>query len=83
MDQRTAELSADISKLEATFGELTQFMTPSELQAVCDFNPLVQDVPRMAKACWVYERLLDLRTRLDEHRYNIQVSEQLFCQCFD
>ncbi len=81
MDQRTAELSAAISELEAEFERLTRFMSLNDRQAVCDFNPLVQDFPGMVEACRVYERLLDLRAKLDEHRYNVQVSEQLFCQC--
>ncbi len=81
MDKLLSRLSAQIATQEAAFQAATSFMTQDELQAVLDFDPAIEAVPSLVKACYILERLNDLRAQVREHEHNIVVSEQLFCQC--
>jgi hypothetical protein len=81
MDALLSQLSAQVAAQEASFMEATSFMTPTELQAVLDFDPTIEAVPYLVKACYILEKLNKLRQAMREHEHNVVVSEQLFCQC--
>ena len=81
MDTLLSQLSAQIAAQEAAFMKATRFMTPTELQAIMDFDPAIEAVPALVQACYILERLNDLRNQVREHEHNVVVSEQLFCQC--